>query len=250
MRAVVTALLAGALLALVVPAAAAQLPVGETDGVRIVRERGALVVVFTKPDLSLWRKVAGRRVSVLCTEFKEFGSAGGGATFRAPKRGRKLRTGDLTRGMDYCRVWLAARTVRRKQTGRVSVPRELVVSIPLTQAGARFLDEEGRARAVLGVLFGADIVSERLGLDTYPTPDQLLGDKRVARLPALRGESIVALASPADTPRGRTVGYWSDGAARVAVVAVSKLGRRLFVEYDADVVRTNIAGFLFDDELD
>ena len=37
----------------------------------------------------------------------------GGTTFRAPKRGRRLRTGDLTRGMDLCRVWLEPRTVTR-----------------------------------------------------------------------------------------------------------------------------------------
>jgi hypothetical protein len=60
------------------------LPVGETNGVRIVRERGALVVVFTPKAKKLWRRVAGRRVSVLCTEFLPDGSAGGGTTMRAP----------------------------------------------------------------------------------------------------------------------------------------------------------------------
>jgi hypothetical protein len=43
--------------------------VGEDDGVRIVRERGAIVVVFTASAKKLWRRVAGRRVRVYCTEF-------------------------------------------------------------------------------------------------------------------------------------------------------------------------------------
>ena len=48
MRVVAAALLVAALLAVPATAGAqAPLPVGETDGVRIVRERGALVVVFT-----------------------------------------------------------------------------------------------------------------------------------------------------------------------------------------------------------
>jgi hypothetical protein len=52
------------------PAAGAetvQLPVGEANGVRIVRDqRGAIVVVFEPSAARLWRRVAGRRVSVFC----------------------------------------------------------------------------------------------------------------------------------------------------------------------------------------
>jgi hypothetical protein len=43
------------------PAAEAQLPVGEAEGVRIVRERGALVVVFTSRATGLYRRIAGKR---------------------------------------------------------------------------------------------------------------------------------------------------------------------------------------------
>jgi hypothetical protein len=51
------------------PSAAAQLPVGEADGVRIFRDRqGAIVVKFTPRAAKLWRRVAGRRVSVFCTD--------------------------------------------------------------------------------------------------------------------------------------------------------------------------------------
>jgi hypothetical protein len=46
--------------------------------------------------------------------------AGGGITMRAPRRGRRIRTGDLTRGMDVCEVWLEARTVTATESGGVS----------------------------------------------------------------------------------------------------------------------------------
>jgi hypothetical protein len=65
---VVAAAVAGVLL-VPPPSAGAQtvqLPVGEAKGVRIVRERGAIVVVFTSRATRLWRRVAGKRVSVLC----------------------------------------------------------------------------------------------------------------------------------------------------------------------------------------
>src|SRR5918911_1312879 len=122
MRRAATAVVTGAVLLVAAPAADAltvQLPVGEAQGVRIVRERGAIVVVFTQRATRLWRRVAGKRVSVMCESWSEpdeqgFSfTEGGGTTFRAPRRGRRLRTGDRTRGMDICRVWLEPRTVRR-----------------------------------------------------------------------------------------------------------------------------------------
>jgi hypothetical protein len=94
------------LLLVLAPSAGAetvQLPVGEAHGVRIVRERGAIVVVFTPRAARLWRRVAGKRVSVFCEERSGPDEDGfvtvsdGGTTFRAPRRGRRLRTGDLTR---------------------------------------------------------------------------------------------------------------------------------------------------------
>ena len=147
-------LLVATLLAVAVPGAAAGpvLPVGEAQGVRIKRERGALVVVFTREAAPLYRLVAGKVVRVICTDLRaddgiRLGvteSASGGGGVRASKRRRPLRTGDLTRGLDYCRVWLAKRTVRRRRVHRVYGER-LIVSVPLTQAGAVHLDEEAKA---------------------------------------------------------------------------------------------------------
>jgi len=67
-----------AILSLVVAASAqAQLPVGEADGVRVFRERGAIVVKFTPRAEKLRKRVAGRLVSVLCRDLPpETGSFG------------------------------------------------------------------------------------------------------------------------------------------------------------------------------
>ena len=67
-RTVVALLLATALAGLTAPAAGAKLPVGEADGVRIIRVKGAIVVVFTPQAAKLYRRIAGRQVSVFCTE--------------------------------------------------------------------------------------------------------------------------------------------------------------------------------------
>ena len=150
---------------------------------------------------------------------------------RAPKRGRKIRTGDLTRGMDYCDVSLEPR-----RRGRSS---KLVVSVPLTQRGAVFLDEREVARGLFGLLVAIDFAFEERGSGVHPTVEQVL-----TRFPQLRGH-LIPLSGPADTPPPKTIGYWSDGAAHVAVVALATAGRRLFVEYDGDVLHTNVSGYIF-----
>jgi hypothetical protein len=237
MRGVVATVVAALLLALAVPSAGAAqtpLPVGETKGVRIVRERGALVVVFTQRAERLRRRVAGKLVSVLCTEFVPDGTHGGGVTQRAPRRGRRIETGDRTRGMDYCRLWLAAR-----RRGRERIARELLVSVPLTQKGAVFLDEEAKARMIASVLTLGELIAEDRNRTGYVTPAELLG-----ALPPGRRPPVVALAAPSDTPPAGMVGYYSDGAKHAATVGLSNQGRRLFLEVNGDVLHTNIARHL------
>jgi hypothetical protein len=254
MRRAVTAFVTGAVLLVPAPAADAlsvQLPVGEAQGVRIVRERGAIVVVFTQRATRLWRRVAGRRVSVMCESWSapdEDGfvtTEGGGTTFRAPRRGRRLRTGDLTRGMDICRVWLEPRTVRRHGY-RLRIGRQLIVAIPLSQKGAVRLDEQTRALALLHVLEIAAVERARRDLGGYPPSAEL-----VASVPALRrplGVTLVALPSASDTPPVGSIGYYGDGTEHVAAVILSATGRRLFLEFDVDeVVRTNVLQYLVGD---
>ena len=73
----------------------------------------------------------------------------------------------------------------------------------------------------------------------HATAEQLFG-----RWPRLTN-SVVALAGSADTPPAGKLGYWSDGAEHVALVTLSASGRRLFIEYEGDVLHTNVAGYLF-----
>ena len=211
---------AAAVVLLVAPStgmAQTPLPVGEAHGVRIVREKGAIVVVFTKRAAARYKRIAGRFVEIDCTD-QDPGQpgpprahaflvphhpgeltveAGGGETMRAPKRGRRLVTGDHTRGMDYCRVWLAPRTVRRHGE-RQRIPRRVIVSVPLTQTGAVFLDEESKARRLMGLLFVAGIVADELKISGWPSYEQLVDAAGPEARPRL-----VSLAGPMDTPPAR-----------------------------------------------
>jgi hypothetical protein len=219
--------------------AAAQLPTGEADGVRVVREHRAIVVVFTKRAAKLYKRIAGKLVYVSCTEETADGSNGGGPTLRAPRHGHKLYTGDLTRGMDYCRIWLVAHTVKRHGE-RVRVAKQLIVSIPLTQKGAVFLDEESKTIDMLEVEVVAGIVQEQQKLPGLPTYAQL-----VQEFPKI-AKTVVQLAAPGDSPPPGKVGYYSDGQEHIATVIISASGRRLFIEAAADdVLTTNVAQYLF-----
>jgi hypothetical protein len=241
--------------------AQAALPVGEAHGVRIVREQGAIVVVFTERAARLYKRIAGRLVEVDCTDQeprqpgpprahaflapdqpgKLTEEAGGGVTMRAPNRRRKLVTGDLTRGMDFCRVWLAPRAVRRDGARR-RIGRRLIVSVPLTQAGAVFLDEELRARRLLALLAVAGFVADEVKISGWPSYAQLVDTVGPGARPRL-----VSLASPTDTPPPRTIGYYSDRQEHVAVATLSRSGRRLFIEGAGDVLSTNVAAHIFGD---
>jgi hypothetical protein len=246
--------IAVALVLLVAPStgvAQIRLPVGEANGVRVVRERGAIVFVFTQRAKRLYKRIAGRLVRYDCTELPDenplradtggddaiLTGSGGGSTMRAPRRGRKLATGDGTRGMDYCRVWLPARKRRgdRQRTG----PR-LIVSVPLTQAGAVFLDEQSKALRLVRVLVAASLVAEQRHLIGVPTYGVLrdLGFRKA-------GKRLVGLATPTDTPPVGAIGYYSDGHDHVVVAIRSRSGRRLFIEYAGDVVSTNVTEYIY-----
>lgn len=257
-----TGLAAAVVLLLAAPSASVAqttLPVGKAHGVRIVRENGAITVIFTQKAAKLYRRIAGRIVEVECVDeapqnpgpprahaFLTPQNPGGitetssGITsMRAPKHRRKLATGDQTRGMDYCRVWRPARTVRRGD-GRVRIPRRVIVSVPLTQAGAVFLDEESKARRLFLMLTLAGLVADDLKLSGWPSYAQLI-DARF-----MEGRPIVNLTNPTDSPPRRTIGYYSDRADHVAVSIMSRSRKRLFIESAGDTLSTNVVGYLSD----
>jgi hypothetical protein len=237
------------------------LPVGQSHGVRVVRGQHGIVVVFTKRAAARYRRIAGRLVEVDCTDQQPdqggpprahaflvphhpgelTTESSGGITMRAPKHGRRLVTGDGTPGLDYCRVWRAGRTVRR-HGARQHIPRRLIVSVPLTQTGAVFLDEESKARRLVLLLAIAGFVADDLKLTGFPSYEQLADRVNV---PGRR--QLADLAGPEDTPPPRRIGYYSDRGDHIALVVLSRAGRRLLLEADGDVLTTNLTGYIFGD---
>ena len=243
-RTVVALLLATALAGLTAPAAGAKLPVGEADGVRIIRVKGAIVVVFTPQAAKLYRRIAGKRVSVFCTEVLEDGYGSGGVTQRAPTappadphRRRHPRPRLLPR--------IASAAHHPSQWGDHAHGRRVIVSIPLTQKGAVLLDEEKGARDLFSLSIFATLAAEKLHLDGAPTTAQLL-DFIAGLNGGVVPKTLVGLATPADTPPAGSIGYYGDGAERTAFVTLSTSGRRLFIETEPDdVLRTNLAQYIF-----
>ena len=85
-------------------------------------------------------------------------------------------------------------------------------------------------------------VKEQLKLSGWPTYDQV-----VQTYPQMR-KILVELATPSDTPPPKKFGYYSDGQEHQAVVTLSTLGRRLFIETRPDeVLYTNVSKYLFGD---
>jgi hypothetical protein len=120
----------------------------------------------------------------------------------------------------------------------------VLVSIPLTQAGAVRLDEESKAVSIAGALIVVQLLAERRKINTWPTPAAVLAYLQKLSPKGARG--FVPLAGAAATPPAGKVGYWSDGGQNAAFVVLSPAGRRLFLELGADhVLRTNLTEYLF-----
>jgi hypothetical protein len=215
--------------------------------------KGSQVIVFGKRAAGLYKKIAGRRVIVACWHITEGGRDGGDNPVRAPKRGRTLKTGDGVRDWDYCRIWLPARVVKRG-SGTTHYPRRLIVSIPLSQTGAVYLDEQATAMGLRVLLTWARSGDRLPSEGAYRTPadliDWLKGALHVPWFWPGR-HPIFALTAPDQTPPAGMVGYYSDGAEHAAAVTLSAAGRRLFFELDADdVLHTNVAGHVFAEDWD
>lgn len=227
-----------ALAILSAPAAAgaqAQLPVGESHGVRVVRPHKTLVVILSA---KLHKRFAGKELIVSCTTLVSDGANSGSQQLRVPQRGRRLDTGDLTRKIDFCRV---ARPRHGKR------PKQILVSVPLTQKGAVFLDEEAQTLKMVGVLVVASLGSPGESPSSAPTYDEL-ARALPERLRAQFERRVVPLAAAGDTPPAGKVGYYGDGSEHVAVVTVSRSGRRLFIEFGPDdVFSTNVLSHIFNE---
>jgi hypothetical protein len=221
-------------------------PMKESKGVRLVKRQGVIVVVFTDRAAGLYRRIAGKRIVIGCTDLPEPDELSGVSNmdegtlhFTAPKRRQSLPTFTRVASHDYCRVWLASRAGRN---GNPGTKRRLVVSVPLTQVGVVFLDEQVKTRRLLSILQIAGLRGDAYDPPRYPATSELIDSFSPFGLAWLRA---VALASPSDSPPPGRYGYYSDGQRRVAVVALSAAGRRLFIEYDAEgALHTNVADYL------
>jgi hypothetical protein len=215
-------------------AQAPQLPVGEAHGVKVVRDGGIVVVLSPK----LHKRFAGKKLIVACTTLTDDGSNVGSQVMRVPRRGRRLVTGDVTPKIDYCRLW-------RPRTKHSS--KRILVSVPLTQKGAVFIDEESKTFSMLSVLFLSDFAAEKQHLDGAPTYDQLIASLP-ERARAAVSKRLVALAAPTDAPPAHKVGYYGDGHEKLAVAIVSASGRLLFIRYGPDsTLTTNVSGYMFNE---
>jgi hypothetical protein len=237
---------AGLTLALLIPSAASaqtptELPVGESRGVRLVDDRGRLVLIFSPRAARLRERINSRYAWMLCTHLGETFSSSGGGNLDVPRRGRRVPTGFGIDDADYCRFFLRSHTVERGDSRR-RVPRRVLFSIPLTQTGAVYLDEEAKTIRMLRISLVAAAVEEELELSGHATYAQL-----VERYPSL-ARRVVGLSGPGEAPPPGRIGYYSDGREHVALAILSASGRRLFIEQSAgDVLKTNVAGHLFGD---
>jgi hypothetical protein len=214
-----------ALLAL--PQAASAQIAGPHEGVTAAHGAHGIVIKFGKRAAKTYRRIAGRRIKLSCESVSRngygygYGVDGGSETIvKAPRKRGRIRTFDRGRA-DLC-------TVRLRRAGD-----EVVAAAPLTARGRTFLDEVVTAALVEGVLELADH-------DGTPAP--------AADVVAQGHGLVVALDGPDAPPPPGKVGYWTDGV-RVVSAAVSAAGRRLFVEIERDVVRTNVLGYITGDPL-
>jgi hypothetical protein len=236
---------AGLTLALLIPSAASaqtpDLPVGEARGVRLVEDRGGLVLIFGPRSAKLRERINSRYAWISCTSLGEIFSSVGGGNLDVPRHGRRVPTGFSIDDPDFCRFFLRSHTIKRDGSRR-RVPRRVLFSIPLTQAGAVYLDEEAKTAKMLPISAIASLVKNELKLSGYPTYAQL-----VQQYPKL-AKPVVAMSAPGEAPPPARIGYYSDGQEHIALAILSASGKRLFIEHSAgDVLSTNVAAHLFGD---
>ena len=132
---------------------------------------------------------------------------------------------------DTCRIE-ARRTRTRKRTVETTIVMDL--GLPLTQRGAVFLDESE-------MLLSLDAL-----LEAVTPPEGQTAYRSAADAIERTGLSnVVVLDDAAATPPAGKLGLYSDGAQHAAAVGVTKSGRRVFIDVNADALSTNLSTALF-----
>jgi hypothetical protein len=217
------------------------LPVGRAHGVRIVNDRGGFVLIFSHRSAKLRQRINSRYAWISCTHLGDPFTSVGSGNLDIPRHGRRVRTGFSVEDADFCSFFLRSHTVKHRHTSH-RVSRRTLFSIPLTQAGAVYLDEESKAGNLFTIGLLASLVKHDQKLPGNPSYAQL-----VQAYPTL-AKVVVQLSAAGDTPPPKRIGYYSDGQEHVALAILSASGKRLFIEESAgNVLSTNVSAYLFGD---
>jgi hypothetical protein len=212
---------------------------GVADGVQASRSGESLELRFTGASAMAAASYSGRTLSIECARHAVPGLlfvAGSGsersdasATVQREADGTLSIRTTMTDSMDVCSV---PRPSLPEHRGRRQGPFDVVPNqqrpplarIAMTPAGEQWLEEFGHVQQLMGA-------TRRLGTGpNYPLPTATPGSS-----------GVVALESPEASPPRNQVGYWSDGAKRVALVTMSGAGRRLLIEdLGRGMQRTNL----------
>lgn len=221
-----------ALLALPGVAASAAGPVlGAADGVEATQSGSTVEIRFTGGSAAA-AGIGGKQVRVECRTQPApgllFGDGGGtsstGTSVRASAAGDVVRAPLSSRtAWDVCTVGGPGRSAGDGPVARIAV----------SPRGVTYLDELAHATQLF------DVTDQTLPTGTRYRP--------AAELVAANDGRVVALDDPAASPPPGTVGYWTDGASRSALVTLSGAGRRLVVEdLSSGMVRSNVSAYLGD----
>jgi hypothetical protein len=229
-----SSLLAAALTAaaLTLPASAAAdseppPPIFPADGLHVIHDRyGQSIVRFTgAAALKKARAWRGKELQVRCQFITPPSLDGGGILEGFADRGfngRSLRIGKIAPGRDFC-------VVRHERAGTSAT--DLVAIVPVTAAGRGWVTDLQAVVPLLSIGYPDDTPAGQV-----PSIDAMVKEWKPL---------VVALPDPEAMPPAGYVGYWSDGAHHDVLAVASPTGRRLFVESEGDVVRSNMLPFAF-----
>lgn len=205
---------------------------GAQEGTRLVRGESASAFVFAPSTAKRYRRIAGRKVVVLCATIRSGltgASIGGDVLYavRAPARPGRLRVpNSVVDGADFCGVY-------ERGEDNTDLRQEVAV-VPRTAAGRAYQDERRIAFRLQAVLRTAGALAGTRSSDRWPAPSEM----------RTRDPGLVALPDAEASPPPGRVGYFSDADRTMRIVASSAAGRRLVLGYDADVLRSNVIGYL------
>lgn len=234
-RALAVALAVTAVLAAAAPAAAQNAGQSlEVRGVRAVNApAGGVTITFTARAAKLYRRVAGRRTIVRCQAAQPAGALllpvdRAGELFadrRAPRTRRPLRIHHAAgQRFDVCELTVLR---SRDQGARRKFRRVVSLALPITQAGADYLEARRIGERMVAVL----LLTASLARDgAYPAASAV-----AAVVPRL-----AVLAAPGDSPPPGRIGLYSDGAQHVTIVRLTTPGVRLFIDANGGVLTSNV----------